>query len=184
MDAGTPDAATGDAGARDAGADAGALGDDGGFDANLPGDDGGLPDAGLDAGVDGGVDAGLDAGVDAGVDAGFDAGFDAGVDAGFDAGFDAGRDAGFDAGPPSCDSRYGGATGYIYCTETPTECEFFARMDGVRTCTSTCAAFGGTCLRRWRDEDFPGGECVHMDTASRPCGTTGNDTDICVCTRL
>jgi len=186
MDAGLADAGGGrtDAGASE---DAGEVSDAGRDDAGVepPSDGGG--DGGSDAGSDGGVDAGFDGGFDAGFDGGFDAGFDAGFDGGFDAGFDGGFDAGFDsgtdAGPPSCDTLYGGASGYILCVETPTECEFYTTNNRVRTCSSTCASFGGTCLRRWRDAAGAGNECVHRDSSPRGCGAVGNVTDICVCSR-
>jgi len=163
-DAGPPTMDSGRADAGGGAADSGA--EDGGETV-----DEGLEDAGNEPRSDGGVDAGVDGGVDAG--------FDGGVDAGFDAGFD----AGVDAGPPSCDALYGSASGYILCVETPTECEFYTTLDRVRTCESTCADFGGSCLRRWRDENGAGNECVRMDSSSRRCDTTGNRTDICVCTR-
>jgi len=174
IDAGGDRRDAGDGGFLDAAADAGS-------DASLPGDDAATPDAGADAGTDAGFDAGTDAGFDAGMDAGFDAGMDAGFDAGSDAGFDAGSDAGFDAGPPTCDDLYGGAVDYLFCASTPTECEFFTTQDRIRTCNSTCEAFGGTCLRRWRDSSSD--PCGHRDRTPRSCGTVGNLSDICVCSR-
>ncbi|MCC7538416.1 MAG: hypothetical protein IT379_19485, partial [Deltaproteobacteria bacterium] len=63
-----------------------------------------------------------------------------------------------DAGPRSCADIYGGLGGFILCVETPTECELYTRHGSGGTCASACAAYGGACIRRWRDADGAGNE--------------------------
>ncbi|HHH31516.1 MAG TPA: hypothetical protein ENK57_24650 [Polyangiaceae bacterium] len=175
MDATVPDAAVPDAAVPDAAVP----------DAAVP--DAAVSDAAVavDAGVDAGMDAGFDAGVDAGVDAGFDAGADAGVDAGFDAslpdaGFDAGSDASVVVEPPSCDSIYGGVSGYALCAQGPSRCRFRTFLGTDRTCESTCAGVGQACNAAFGNIF---NTCARVGSADDCSRMPGDQDSVCVCSR-
>lgn len=84
--------------------------------------------------------------------------------------------------PPTCDSQYGSAPGYILCDTGPSVCEFFTDLDRTRDCAGTCASRGGTCIEQWRNSTASGGECTRADPSPRPCNVTDINDDICVCT--
>lgn len=110
-----------------------------------------------------------------------------GIDAGrLDAGRpDAGRpDAGRpDAGPRRCRDIYGTAPSYIECFERGTECEFYVDLDSATpSCADVCRAFGGMCLRTYREAETSPATCDRLDGTIRPCADP-HDDEICVCTR-
>lgn len=82
-----------------------------------------------------------------------------------------------DAGPPSCDSLYGAAHGYMLCQERPSECEFYTILDGGN-CRDRCTGLGGTCVTGYGNTGLA--PCVRM--SNDPCGLLRGD-EICVCTR-
>jgi hypothetical protein len=83
-------------------------------------------------------------------------------------------------GGPSCDSIYGGVTGYELCAETATTCTFAVEAN-YAPCTAVCANFGRACLDA-ADNDANTALCVVTDPAP-DCNTTTLFTQICTCDR-
>ena len=85
--------------------------------------------------------------------------------------------AGPDADPSElCTARYGGASGFLLCRATSTECEFYA-VTNESSCDAFCTAFGGACIGSY-DEGSPSCTAATTDQACIPLHTD----QICVCT--
>ena len=81
-----------------------------------------------------------------------------------------------DSGLAACDSLYGGASMYVFCSEGPSSCTFAAMTAG--TCSTVCSTFGGSCLDADNNDVQP---CVVTSTLDT-CATI-RTTAICTCSR-
>jgi hypothetical protein len=79
----------------------------------------------------------------------------------------------------SCDEEFGGAPGYLLCSETEDTCTFFSETasDEKFDCDERCGEFGAACLRGF---DSNSSTCVPQteDGCAMP-----HETQICVCRR-
>jgi hypothetical protein len=88
--------------------------------------------------------------------------------------------AGSTSGAPasSCDEQYGGAEGYMFCSETRTSCTFVAVGNMSISCSDICGMFGGTCVSaNFNDVDpctisEPGATCEGIDFNDALCECT------------
>jgi hypothetical protein len=81
-----------------------------------------------------------------------------------------------DSGLASCNSLYGGASMYVFCSEGPSSCTFAAATLG--TCTMVCSTLGGTCLDADDNGTLPCVATTTVDTCA-----TARQTAICTCSR-
>jgi hypothetical protein len=82
-----------------------------------------------------------------------------------------------DSGLPTCNTIYGAVPGYLRCDETRTTCRFLQVSAAAESCTTICAAHGGTCSGA--DNGDPG-SCALTGTAT--CATLFASS-ICLCSR-
>jgi hypothetical protein len=80
---------------------------------------------------------------------------------------------------PACDDTYGMVPEYLLCEETATTCKFNALTNGGN-CLDMCAAYGGTCITAFDNENGVGQECIEV--IEETC-TVLRTSEICVCTR-
>jgi hypothetical protein len=168
---GGTDASSGSGGSTATGGDGGALSSGG-----LPSGGGGQITGGTGGQITGGTGGTLSSGGSGGTATG---GTPASGGGGGGSGAGGGAGGGTpDSGLPSCNSIYGTVAGYLLCVQTATTCRFLqVAATGAPSCTSVCAAHGGTCSSA--DNGDPGS-----------CGVTGTATcatlfasSICVCSR-
>jgi hypothetical protein len=89
-----------------------------------------------------------------------------------------------DAGPRPCRDVYGAAPSYFECAERDTECEFYVALGGSTTnCTALCAAYGGACIRGFRESEAAGDPTCAYETGTPRACDVDHDDEICVCSR-
>jgi len=89
-----------------------------------------------------------------------------------------------DAGPRPCRDIYGPAPSYFECAERATECEFYVALGGsTANCAALCAAYGGACIRGFRESEAAGDPTCAYETGTPRACDVDHDDEICVCSR-
>jgi hypothetical protein len=84
----------------------------------------------------------------------------------------------------TCDQIYSTTTSYHLCTQTATNCAFYASVyPSYQTCTTVCTQKGGTCVSASIPQSWTPWESQCIVAGSTTCGTS-RQSAICTCTRI
>lgn len=79
--------------------------------------------------------------------------------------------------PATCDAKYGGLSGYVFCAVTADSCDFNVNTDTAGACSAACAAHGGSCITAFDNETA----CTLKSSTPLACNDASFATTLCRC---